>query len=81
MRLATPAESQGAAIANPSGSHDGDTEGYAKGAVVAMFAGTRWGGACFVGRDVFVSSGGGAAGRDDNNDDFVSRLYPWWLVG
>ncbi len=46
-----------------------------------MFAGTRWGGAFFVGRDVFVSGGGGAAGRDDDNDDFVSHLYPWWLVG
>ena len=46
-----------------------------------MFAGTRWGGACFVGRDVFVSGGGGAAGWDDDNDDFVSHLYPWWLVG
>ncbi len=39
------------------------------------------GGACFVGRDVFVSSGGGTAGRDNNDDNFVSRLYPWWLVG
>ena len=35
-----------------------------------MFAGTRWGGACFVCRDVFVSGGGGAAGRDDSDDDF-----------
>ena len=81
MRLAAPAESRGAVIANPSGSRDGNAEGYAKGAAVAMFAGTRWGGACFVGRDVFVSGGGGAAGRDDNNDNFVSRLYLWWLVG
>ncbi len=77
MRLAAPAESREAVIANPSGSHDGDAEGYAKGAAVAMFAGMRWGGACFVGRDVFVSGGGSAAGRDDNNDNFVSRLYPW----
>ena len=77
MWLATPAESQGAVIANPSGSRDGDAEGYAKGAAVAMFAGTRWGGACFVGRDVFVSGGGGAAGRDHDEDNFVSRLYPW----
>ncbi len=68
-------------IPNPSGSRDGDAEGKAKGAVVAMFAGTRLGGACFVGRNVFVSSGGGAAGRDDNDDNFMSRLYPWWLVG
>ncbi len=55
-------------------------EGFAKGAAVAMFAGTRWGGACFVGRDVFVIGGGGAAGRDDDNDNFVSRRYPFWLV-
>ncbi len=75
------AESQGATIANPSGSRDGDAEDYAKRVAVAMLAGTRWGGACFVGSNVFVSGGGGAAGRDDSNDDFVSRLYPWWLVG
>ena len=81
MRLAAPAESQGAAITNPSGPRDGDAEGYAKGAAVTMFAGTRWGGACFVGRDVFVSGGKGAAGRDDYNNNFVSRLYPWRLVG
>ena len=37
--------------------------------------------ACFVGRDVFVSGSGGATGRDDNDNNFVSRLYLWWLVG
>ena len=78
---AAPAESWGAAIVNPFGSRNGNVEEYAKGAVVAMFSGTRWGGACFVGRDVFISGGGGAAGRDDGDDNFVSRLYPWWLVG
>ncbi len=72
---------RGAAIANPSGLRDSDAEEYTKGAAIAMFAGMRWGGACFVGRDVFVSSGGGAAQRDDGDNDFVSRLYPWWLVG
>ena len=81
MWLATPAESREAVIANPSGLRDGDAEEYAKGVAVAMFAGTRWGGACFVGRDVFVSGGEGAAGQDGNNDDFVSHLYLWWLVG
>ncbi len=81
LLLAAPAELRGAAIANPSRSRDGDAEGYAKGAAVAMFAGMRWGGACFVGRNVFVSNGRGAAGRDNDDDDFVSRLYPWWLVG
>ncbi len=80
VRLAVPAESRGAAIANPSGSHDGNAEEYAKGAVVAMFAGTRWGGPCFIGHDIFVSGSGGATGWDDDNDDFVSRLFPWWLV-
>ncbi len=81
LLLAAPAESQGAAIANPSGSRDGDAEEYAKGVAVAMFAGTRCRGACFVGCGVFISSGGGAVGRDDGNNNFVSRLYPWWLVG
>ena len=81
LLLAAAAESRGAAIANPSGLRDGNAEGYAKGAAVVMFAGTRWGGACFDGRDVFISGGRGAAGRDDNDNDFVSRLYPWWLVG
>ncbi len=76
-----PAESRGAVIANPSGLRDGDAEGYAKGAAVAMFAGTRWGGACFFGRDAFVSGGGGAAERDNNDDNFVSHLYLWWLAG
>ena len=63
--LAAPAELRGAGIANPSRLRDGDAEGYAKGVVVAMFVGTRWGGACFVGRDVFVSSDRGCsrAGR------------------
>ena len=81
LLLAAPAESRGAVIANPSGSRDSNAEEYAKGAAVAMFAGTRWGRACFVGRNVFVSGGGGAAGRDDSNNDFVSRLYLCWLVG
>ncbi len=80
MLLAVPAESRGAVIANPSGLCDGNAEGYAKGAAIAMFAGMRWGGPCFVGCDIFVSSGGGAAGWDDDDDDFVSRLYPWWLI-
>jgi hypothetical protein len=39
-----------------------------------MFAGTRWGGACFVGHNIFVSGGGGAAGQDDDDDDFVTPL-------
>ncbi len=80
MLLADPAELRGAAIANSSGSRDDNAEGYAKGAVVAMFTGMRWRGACFVGHDVFVSGGTGAAGQDDNDDNFVPRLYPWWLV-
>ena len=41
----------------------------------------KMGGACFVGRDIFVSGSTGAAGWDDNDDDFVFSLYPWWLVG
>ena len=81
LLLVALAESGGAGIANPSRLRNGDTEGYTKGAAVAMFAGMRWGGACFVGRNVFVSGSGGAAGWDDNDDGFVSRLYPWWLVG
>ena len=81
LLLAVPAKLWGARIANPSRLRDGNAEGYAKGVAVAMFAGIRWGRPCFVGRDVFVSGSGGAAGRDNDGDNFVSCLYPWWLVG
>ena len=50
---------------------------------MVMFPGTSWqgGGACFVGRNVIISSGRGATGgEDDNNTDVVSHLYLWWLV-